>query len=104
MDTERRDSFVRMEYVMASSRRIRTRGFKKSATRILIEGERGLAQTAKELGANRPVLSRWRKEAKIDLLEFIEAIYNRRRRHSSLGFLSPEKFEKLMNVSSLGVQ
>lgn len=44
-----------------------------------------------------------RTEAKIDLFEFIEAIYNRRRRHSSLGSLSPDEFEKMMNVSSRSV-
>jgi len=36
-----------------------------------------------------------REEAKTDLFFYIEAFYNRRRRHSSLGYLSPEAYEQL---------
>jgi transposase InsO family protein len=36
-----------------------------------------------------------RDEAKPDLFFYIEAFYNRRRRHSSLGYLSPEAYEQL---------
>ena len=35
-----------------------------------------------------------RKEAKLAVFEYIEAFYNRERRHSALGYLSPEEFEK----------
>jgi putative transposase len=35
-----------------------------------------------------------RKEAKLAVFEYIEGFYNRERRHSSLGYLSPEEFEK----------
>jgi transposase InsO family protein len=35
-----------------------------------------------------------RKEASLALFEYIEGFYNRERRHSSLGYLSPEEFEK----------
>lgn len=34
-----------------------------------------------------------RQEARADLFEYIEIFYNRRRRHSSLGYLSPAEFE-----------
>jgi len=34
-----------------------------------------------------------RQEAKLAIFEYIEAFYNRERRHSSLGYLSPEEFE-----------
>jgi transposase InsO family protein len=34
-----------------------------------------------------------RKEAKQDIFEYIQVWYNRKRSHSSLGFLSPEEFE-----------
>ena len=36
-----------------------------------------------------------RDEARTDLFFYIEAFYNRRRRHSSLGYLSPEAYEQL---------
>lgn len=36
-----------------------------------------------------------REEAKLKIFEYIEAFYNRKRRHSSLGYLSPLDFEKL---------
>lgn len=35
---------------------------------------------------------RTHQEAKADLFEYIEVFYNRRRRHSSLGLVSPEQF------------
>ncbi len=34
-----------------------------------------------------------RQEARQDLFEYIHVWYNRRRRHSALGYLSPEQFE-----------
>lgn len=36
-----------------------------------------------------------REEAKQKLFEYIEVFYNRQRRHSTLGYLSPMQFEKL---------
>ena len=33
------------------------------------------------------------QEAKTDIFSYIEGFYNRKRRHSSLGYLSPEDFE-----------
>jgi putative transposase len=38
---------------------------------------------------------RTRHEARTDLFFYIEAFYNRRRRHSSLGYLSPEAYGQL---------
>ena len=40
---------------------------------------------------------RTRDEAKASVFEWIECWYNRRRRHSSLGYLSPEQFEARFN-------
>ena len=37
--------------------------------------------------------------ARFRLFEYIEIYYNRKRRHSSLGYLSPEKYEKLLQLS-----
>lgn len=36
-----------------------------------------------------------REEAKKDVVDYIEMFYNSRRRHSSLGYVSPKEFEKL---------
>lgn len=41
-----------------------------------------------------------REEAKQSLFEYIEVFYNRQRRHSTLGYLSPMQFEKLKNTSN----
>lgn len=35
-----------------------------------------------------------RKEAEFDVFDYIERVYNKTRRHSYLGFLAPETFEK----------
>jgi hypothetical protein len=43
------------------------------------------------------------QEAKISAFSFVEAICSRKRRLSSLGSLSVDEYENLMNVSSLGV-
>jgi putative transposase len=40
---------------------------------------------------------RTRAEARSSIFEWIECWYNRRRRHSSLGYLSPEAFEAQLN-------
>ncbi len=37
---------------------------------------------------------RIRKEGMTDIFEYIEVFYNRQRRHSYLGFLSPDEYEK----------
>ena len=37
---------------------------------------------------------RTRDDARIDVFDYIERFYNPRRRHSTLGYLSPIEFEK----------
>lgn len=49
--------------------------------------------TLKEEGIGQHIF-RSRKEAKTALFDYIEVFYNRKRRHSSLGYLSPVDFEK----------
>jgi putative transposase len=41
---------------------------------------------------------RTREEAKLALFEYMEVFYNRRRRHSSLGFVSPAEYERTAAV------
>jgi putative transposase len=38
-----------------------------------------------------------REEARRSIFEYVEAFYNRARRHSALGYLSPEEFERSYN-------
>lgn len=37
-----------------------------------------------------------RQQAKASIFEYVEVFYNRRRRHSSLGYVSPEEFERCL--------
>lgn len=39
-----------------------------------------------------------RKEARLAIFDYIEIFYNRQRKHSTLGYLSPNDFEEKMNV------
>ena len=36
-----------------------------------------------------------RDEARADLFSYIEVFYNKRRLHSTLGYLSPEEYERI---------
>lgn len=40
---------------------------------------------------------RTRLEARLSIFEYIEVFYNRQRRHSALGYRSPEQYERLLN-------
>jgi putative transposase len=40
-----------------------------------------------------------RKEAKADLFAYIEVWYNRKRRHSAIGYISPAEFERRAAVN-----
>ncbi|WP_244219892.1 IS3 family transposase, partial [Corallococcus interemptor] len=43
-------------------------------------------------------------EAKRALFEYIEAWYNRRRRHSALGYVSPEEYERNASTRSAAAE
>ena len=38
-----------------------------------------------------------REEARASIFEYVEVFYNRHRLHSSLGYVSPDKFEASLN-------
>lgn len=38
-----------------------------------------------------------RLEARLSIFEYVEVFYNRKRRHSALGYRSPEQYERLLN-------
>ena len=40
-----------------------------------------------------------RQEVRDDVIDYIEMFYNSRRKHSSLGYVSPNEFEKLAAVA-----
>lgn len=42
---------------------------------------------------------RSRLEARLSIFEYVEVFYNRKRRHSALGYRSPEAYEKLLSES-----
>jgi len=41
---------------------------------------------------------RSRLEARLSIFEYVEVFYNRQRRHSALGYRSPEQYEKLVEI------
>jgi putative transposase len=41
-----------------------------------------------------------RADLRLALFEYIEAFYNRQRRHSTLGYLSPEQYDKISHSQS----
>ncbi len=41
---------------------------------------------------------RTRAEARHDIFHYIEVFYNRKRRHSALGYMSPAQFEHSLKV------
>jgi transposase InsO family protein len=42
---------------------------------------------------------RTREEARLSIFEYVEVFYNRMRRHSALGFKSPEQHEKPLRAT-----
>jgi putative transposase len=44
-----------------------------------------------------------RNQAKADVFDYIERFYNPRRRHSTLGYLSPMEFERQAELAWVGV-
>ena len=53
--------------------------------------------TLKEEGIGQTIYQS-REEAQVALFDYIEVFYNRKRKHSSLGYLSPVEYEKQEKV------
>jgi transposase len=65
VDTEiRLGIFPARRWSMAHVRRQYTREYKIEAVRLVVEEERPLAQVARELGIERNLLQRWKRELK----------------------------------------
>jgi transposase-like protein len=90
------------------------REFKKKA--VELPYARGnTTEIAEELGIDKWLLYRWGKEfkkyennsfpgqgkPKMELFEWIETWYNRKRRHSALGYKTIEEFENLNNYQKI---
>jgi transposase InsO family protein len=44
-----------------------------------------------------------REEARVAIFEWIAVWYNRQRRHSALGYLSPEAYERKLREAEMGL-
>lgn len=80
--------------------------FKEEAVKQVTERGYSVAEVAARLGVSSHSLYKWVKAvirkriyktrdlARSDVFDYIEAFYNRTRRHSHLGGISPEAFER----------
>ena len=86
---------------MLSRRRQYNRDFKVSAVRLLAESDKSLSEVVLSLGIHETMLRKWRNQlrerAQTIIFEYIEVFYNRSRRHSTLGYVSPVDFETRNN-------
>ena len=73
---------------MGATRRRYPREFKLDAVRRVVED-----------GQPHTHVAETREEARRDLFDYIEVFYNRRRRHSHIGRISPAEFERRMKDS-----
>jgi transposase InsO family protein len=69
---------------------------KHAAIRLVTVNGHGVSETARNLGINAHILSRWKRaeEARDDIIEYIELFYHSNRKHSYLGYLSPHESEQ----------
>ena len=86
---------------MSKNRRY-TNEFKREVLAMAASGEKSIPELGSDLGINATlktecVTQRYasRALARRDIFEYIEVWYNRQRRHSALGYLSPAAFEQL---------
>jgi len=93
---------------MAYQQRLAARGIRCSMSRPVNCWDNAVVESffatlKTELLSAKPVY-RTRQEARTAIFEYVEGFYNRTRRHSTLGYLSPVEFERQATQSTNGVQ
>jgi transposase-like protein len=84
---------------MSKKRNRHTEEFKREAVRLMLSrGERTVGDVAKSVGVTGEELTNrvaflTRDAARSSVFEYIEAFYNRVRRHSTISYRSPINFE-----------
>lgn len=80
---------------MTRKRRTYTDEFKREALRLWESSGKSTNAIEQELGMSSGLLNKWKMkaQARTDIFFYIEAFYNRQRRHSTLGYVSPEVYE-----------
>lgn len=68
--------------------------FREGAVRIVLESGRPVAQVARDLRVNEGALGNWVAQSRALVGAWIDGFYNRRRRRSACGRLSPVQFEE----------
>jgi len=80
--------------------RLKREVLKLKAERDIVKKSRGLLREAIDVKfafiAKRTArkTSRTREDAKADVFDYIERFYNAKRRHSTIGYMSPMEFER----------
>jgi transposase-like protein len=93
-------------------RRSFTDEFKAEVARTVLSSGKTAGQVARELDLTETAVRQWVKQAQMDFksecgerfetneiaetkaFEYIEAFYNRQRRHSAISYISPAEFER----------
>jgi transposase InsO family protein len=75
-------------------RRSFTPEFKAEVIALVRRGERSLPAICRELELSEPATWPTRARARSATVHWLEAIYNRRRRHSAIDMLSPVDYEE----------
>ena len=85
--------------------------FKQEAVKRYLDGQ-SVISVSREIGVEESFFSRFKTElleirrfnsveqSRSEIFSYIEDYYNRIRRHSSLGYLSPLEFEKQLKIKS----